>query len=109
MSNQITYNATLMDEIAGKYSEGYTLLDDAITNFNLFKDSFVKYYDGQVNVEIFDSVTSTLIKHIELLQLCYSNMSKFVTKSKDEMIATDESLSKGINGGASSQKNSGGN
>lgn len=107
MGERITYNIELMDEITTKYNEGYDKLDDAITEFELFKNSFKTCYDGQVNVEIFETISTTLKSHLELLQLCYFNMGEYVTAAKEDMVATDETISNGMNG--TSQGNGGGN
>lgn len=106
MGKQIRYNAELMDDIASKYKEGYDKLGDAITSFKSFKNTFKIYYEGQANVEIFGTISKTLLDHLELLQLCYSNMGEYVTLAKEDMLAADASLSNAMTG--SSQKNGGG-
>lgn len=96
MGKQITYNVVLMNNIASKYSAGYKKLESAILDFNSFKNSFKDYYDGQANVEIFDVLSSTMLDHLKLLLLCYSNMEKFVNTSLEEMVAADKGLANGV-------------
>lgn len=105
-TSQVTYNTELMEKISAKFNDGYDILDDAITQFGYFKNSFYSNYNGQARVEIFDSITTTMKEHMELLQLCYSNMKEYVNTAKEEMISTDKALSDSMNGSA--QKKEGG-
>lgn len=107
MADKVTYDTELMNKISVKYNDGYKKVDDAINEFEEFANSFLKYYKGQADVEIFASIMDTLKKHLEILKLCYSNMEEYVTSSKDEMVAADESLSKSISSGNSLNNNGG--
>lgn len=93
MSDKIIYDQDLMDQISAKYKEGFNIVEELIENFNLFKESFIEYYDGQSNDEIFATLSETLSKHLEILKLCYSNMSEYVFISKKLMMALDDTFS----------------
>ncbi len=99
MGKKVKYDSDLMDDISEKYNEGFEKMEDVITDFSELNTSFVTYYDGQTNKEIFDSLYSTLMNHFELLKLCYENMEKYVIDAKNTLIEADKNRSSIISGG----------
>lgn len=98
MADTMVYDSELMDDISSKFAEGAETMEDVITSFNGVISSFPSYYEGQVSDEIFDSFSSTLLNHFDLLKRCYENMGQYVTDAKDEFLAADEDRSRHISG-----------
>ena len=101
MAKTMVYDSELMDDISGKFSEGASTMADVMTTFSGIVSAFPSYYEGQVSEEIFDSFSSTLTSHFEVLKRCYESMEQYVTNAKEEFIAADSANANSINSGHS--------
>lgn len=98
MSKTYEYDVTLLENIEAKFKEGADKIDDILAEYKSFVSTFPQYYDGQANDEIFDSLSSTMDSHIQLLKLCYENMEKYVANTREEIVAADEAIGNSISG-----------
>lgn len=83
-----------MEEIKNQYQICIEHLEDMIELYADISSRLQQNYEGQCSMEIIPTIDDKLKKHLELLQLCYTNTKEYVDNVMKTITEADQELSR---------------